>query len=264
MRVEFTDAALRYAELGWAVLPIAPGWKLPAIPKFEGGNGVYDATTDSALIRARGLKYPNANLGIACGEKSWIVVLDVDPRNGGDASIRALAAGGKTFPKSPRARTGNGGWHLVFQWVAGIGNSNGRLGRGVDVKSSGGYFIAAPSWTRSSKDGPGGLYRWEVSPFELAPPAMPGWMLEILRPRPPRHSFEDRLHAGSLEGPLRFAATATKGYRNNALHWAGHRANELVADGALSVSAARGRLYAARPRFRASGQGGAGDDRQRP
>ena len=46
------------------------------------------------------------------------MVLDIDPRNGGDASIRALAAKGHPFPKSPRQRTGNGGFHLIYRCQA--------------------------------------------------------------------------------------------------------------------------------------------------
>ena len=113
--VDFTAGALPYAEqLGWKVLLLAPGSKLPFVSKEDGGNGVHDATSDPDQIRAWGKLCPNGNIGIACGEASGIVVVDVDPRNGGDVSIRALAAKGHPFPQAPRQRTGNGGFHLAL------------------------------------------------------------------------------------------------------------------------------------------------------
>ena len=115
MKVDFTAGALPYAEkLGWPVLLLAPLQKEPFIPKRHGGNGVHDATRDADLIRAWGKLCPHGNIGLACGEASGMVVLDVDPRNGGDTTIRGLAVK-HSLPRGPRARTGNGGWHLLFR-----------------------------------------------------------------------------------------------------------------------------------------------------
>lgn len=41
-------------------------------------NGVKDATLDPSAIREWWSRWPQANIGIACGEKSGIFVLDVD------------------------------------------------------------------------------------------------------------------------------------------------------------------------------------------
>ena len=112
-------------------------------------------------------------------------MVDVDPRNGGDASLAALAAKGRVLPPGPRQRTGNGGWHYFFKADPRIGGSKGRLGRGIDVKSTGGYIVVAPSWIRQSDNGPGGPYTWEVSPFDVAVPRMPIWLTTMLCP-PPR------------------------------------------------------------------------------
>src|SRR5947207_9772348 len=135
MRVDFVGGALPYAELlGWKVVQLGPNWKLPFLPKRKGGNGVHDASSDPDQIRAWGRICPDGNIAIACGEASGIAVLDVDPRSGGDVSIRALAAKGHVFPKGPRARTGNKGWHLLFRHQAGVGGSKHKLGAGVEVK----------------------------------------------------------------------------------------------------------------------------------
>ena len=55
MNVHFTGGALPYAErLGWKVLLLAPGWKVPYFPKGSGGRGVHDATADVAQLREWG------------------------------------------------------------------------------------------------------------------------------------------------------------------------------------------------------------------
>src|SRR5262245_2869628 len=121
MKVDFTNGALPYVErLGWKVVLLQPRWKLPFIAKEDGGNGVWDASSDPEQIRAWGKLCPQGNIAIACGEASAIVALDIDPRNGGDVTIRTHAAKGHGFPRGPRARTGNGGWHLLFQHQPGI------------------------------------------------------------------------------------------------------------------------------------------------
>src|SRR5262245_40511049 len=113
MKVDFVSAALPYVErLHWKVVLLGPTWKLPFLATEAGGTGVRVAPADSYQIRAWGKLCPEGNVGIACGEASQIVVVDVNPRNAGDTAIRALAARGYSFPKGPRQRTGNGGWHL--------------------------------------------------------------------------------------------------------------------------------------------------------
>ena len=68
------DAALAYAARGWAVLPLRG--KLPAIAKAGGGRGVHDATTAEERIRVWWQRWPQATIGLACGEPSGLWVLD--------------------------------------------------------------------------------------------------------------------------------------------------------------------------------------------
>ena len=46
-------------------------------------HGVNDATTDHEQIDKWWTEHPDANIGIATGQASGILVLDIDPRNGG-------------------------------------------------------------------------------------------------------------------------------------------------------------------------------------
>ena len=149
--------------------------------------------------------------------------------------MREFAAKGNAFPKCSRARTGNGGFHLFFRWQAGIGNSAGKVGKGVDVKSTGGYVVAAPSWTGPSKQGPGGPYTWEVSPFEAPVPRLPIWLATKINPppRPQRIEFNGPV-SGDISGLVRFVTRASEGERNKSLYWAACRARGLIEQGLAS------------------------------
>ena len=57
-------------------------------PRLRGW--VEAATTDYATIRRWWTKTPEASIGIATGSRSGVIVLDVDPRNGGLRSIEEL------------------------------------------------------------------------------------------------------------------------------------------------------------------------------
>ena len=132
------SAALYYASLGWAVFPLVPRDKVPLLSAAKGGKGLHDATTDAAQITAWWTQYPSANVGIATGAASGLIVVDVD----GEAGETALALYGE-MPVTVESRTGKGR-HLLFQGTE-IRNSAGKLGPQLDVRGDGGYIVAAPS-----------------------------------------------------------------------------------------------------------------------
>src|ERR1700757_5358679 len=80
-RTKLLDAALGYAARGWAVFPTAPGAKRPLT-----AHGVKDATTDPVAILAWWSKWPDANVGIATGAASNLVVFDVDVKGDVDGT----------------------------------------------------------------------------------------------------------------------------------------------------------------------------------
>ena len=59
------EYALKYALLGWRVFPCVPREKRPLTK-----HGVHDATTDLAEIRKWWESSPDANIAVACGDKS--------------------------------------------------------------------------------------------------------------------------------------------------------------------------------------------------
>ncbi len=144
------EAALTYASWGWHVLPLVPNDKRPA-----SAHGVHDATTDLDKIRAWWAQNPNYNIGIAAGEKSGIVVFDIDPRNGGSESWDDFTTEHGGVPDGICQLTAGGGEHHIAQWRDGLKSCE--LRPGVDFLANGRYFVVAPSNVNDRE------YVWEES-----------------------------------------------------------------------------------------------------
>jgi hypothetical protein len=139
-------AALRYAEMGYRVFPCIPGTKHPITQ-----HGFHDAVTDAAQIERWWARHPRANVGIAA---EGLLVIDIDGADNpwpGDPEKAADLAGAGAVALTPR-----GGRHYLFRRPEGKGwkCSTGRLALGVDVRTDGGYIVAAPSKIEE------GSYRW--------------------------------------------------------------------------------------------------------
>ena len=111
--------ALGYAEMGLGVFPVAgiangacacwagrgcpsPG-KHPLTP-----HGFKDATTDPRRVTAWWRnRWPGANIGGV--PPAGVVVLDVDPRNGGESSLDRLQLAHGELPETLTCLTGGGG-----------------------------------------------------------------------------------------------------------------------------------------------------------
>jgi Bifunctional DNA primase/polymerase, N-terminal len=163
-------AVLAYACRGVPVFPCEPRGKAPLTY-----SGFWDATTDAGRIEAWWDRWPYANVGVPTGERSGLLVLDVDPRDGGPESLLALERINGPLPETAKARTGGGGVHVFFRYPAGetVRNSARRLGPGLDVRGVGGYVVVPPSRTQSA-------YQW----LARTPPADSTWLLECLRGQP--------------------------------------------------------------------------------
>ncbi|MEW5765889.1 MAG: bifunctional DNA primase/polymerase [Acidobacteriota bacterium] len=135
-----------------------------------------NATTSEGTIRSWWRRWPEANIGLVTGETSGLVVLDVDPRHGGDAALEALQREFGELPPTLRAQTGGGGLHLFFRHPGvRVPNSAGAMGSGLDIRGDGGYIVAPPSRHAS-----GGRYAWDPArhPRHLEPAPMPQWLLD--------------------------------------------------------------------------------------
>ncbi len=167
------EAALTYARMGLPVFPCAPGRKTPLTD-----NGFHDATTDEATIRKWWRTNPRANIGMPTGTASGTFVLDIDPRNGGEAGLNDLESRYAKLPDTTEGLTAGGGRHLFIRHPGNhVPCSQGELGPGVDVKGDGGYVVLSPSVHPN-----GNAYAWrdvraidEVSPVEC-----PAWLVKLV------------------------------------------------------------------------------------
>ena len=163
-------AALAYARRGVPVFPCEPSGKKPLTH-----DGFWDASVDPDVVGRWWSRWPAANVGVPTGERSGLLVLDVDPRDGGAASLTELEEAFGPLPRTTRARTGGGGEHVFFRYPGEAGgevrNSASWLGPGLDVRGEGGYVVVPPSRT-------GGEYRWtHRAPLVEAP----AWLLSRMR-----------------------------------------------------------------------------------
>lgn len=153
------DAALRWAERGWPVFPLAKNGKLPDIPnphknakgpdskpvKCDGqcgllGHGVKDATRDPEKIRRMFEGRPDANVG---GATTGRVVIDIDYQHDG---ARAESLPTTRVHLSGR---GNGNEHLIYLAGGAVGQTltQGKLAQGVDLKAGPNAYVVLPGST---------------------------------------------------------------------------------------------------------------------
>ena len=181
MPSEFLEAAVGYAKMGLAVVPLKPRGKRPI---FDNWPEV--GTSDVATVTRWWQQNPQANVGILTGPKSKLFVLDVDPKNGGDESFEALAYKFGT-PETWRQITGrhNGGFHLFFRYPNfRVGNAAG-IWPGIDIRGEGGQVVAPPSIHPDT----GQRYEWdgleEIKWSELHD--APDWILDALQAKSTGH-----------------------------------------------------------------------------
>lgn len=158
----------KYAELGWHLFPChsivngicscgdedcdSPG-KHPRTY-----NGVKGATNNADQLRSWWTQYPNCNWGLACGQISGVIAIDIDHRKGGfdsfDEYEQHRVAGGD-FGKTLIAKTGGGGRHIFVKAPDFSVRNRVNWLPGVDIRADGGYVILPPGTHIS-----GGTYEW--------------------------------------------------------------------------------------------------------
>lgn len=170
--------SLELAQIRFYVSPLSPNSKIP----LKGTNGCKDATRDETIIKQWIDLYPNANIGIATGKSQGYFVLDVDVGEGkfGEDSLAELQAQHGKLPDTVEAITQSGGRHLYFNYPQDveIPCSAGKIGANLDIRSDGGYCVAAPSTID------GKTYEWESSsdPTEGVEIAeAPQWLINLVK-----------------------------------------------------------------------------------
>lgn len=135
------------------------------------------ATTDRDQLRRWAKQWPRANWGIATGTASGVVVLDVDPRHGGDETLVAHEAEHGDL-STWAVLTGGGGRHLYFRHPGfPVNNSAGVVGPGLDIRGDGGFVIAPGSRHISGR-----AYAISVDhhPDDVPLAEIPAWILAAI------------------------------------------------------------------------------------
>lgn len=240
------DRALWYAATpGWAVFPITPRGKVPLTSR-----GFQDASKDAATIAEWWRRWPEANIGVACGSVSGIFVVDLDGEEGIGSWMDLANEHADDCPRTLTSATGGGGLHLIFSASEQTRNSASKIGPKVDTRGDGGYIVAPPSIHPS-----GEAYRWARL---LVPAPCPTWILDALRPKPePVYAPASRAPRGldpttaygraAMRNILERMTATAEGGRNDALNAAAFSVGQLVAGNELGEEYAREELtHAAR------------------
>jgi hypothetical protein len=248
-------AAQAYAALGYPVVPMhtaRPGGRCSCPDQACPDPGKHPrlrdwqrlAAVDPAVAGEWWRRWPDANLALATGRR--FDVLDLDGEQGEEALRAVLSIAPPKHP-GPVARTGGGGWHLLYA-PSGLGNRVGLL-RGVDWRGQRGLIVAPPSQHAS-----GGRYAW-ARLLTAALPEVPAELRRLLAPPPaPRTTLPPTPtsagHAGgygraALARERAAVAAAPPGRRNATLNRAAFNLGQLVAGGLLDVDEVRAVLLAA-------------------
>jgi hypothetical protein len=217
--MSLVNSALAYIELGYSVIPIKPTSKIPAVQSWKQyQNPDTKLTEDQA--REIWAKHPDYNIAIIGGKASGgLLVIDVDPTPDGKENP---FPGKREIPNCPTAVTGRGGRHYYFKMPPGIivpnSNTGKELGPGIDIKSEGGYCVAAPSVHES-----GNVYYW-CTDHELNKPCAelpepPSWIIEAITgvkqhasDTQPRTPIETLLEEGASHPGRNVALTRVVGW----------------------------------------------------
>lgn len=213
--------ALSLAAARTPVFPCRPENKRPCT-----SNGFKAASVFPHVLQRWWSDWPTALVGMPTGERTGVWVLDMDAHKG------AAESDLPPLPATRTVRTRSGGRHFYFRHV-GLGCSPGRLPPGWDVRSTGGYALAAGN--------PG-----YVLEHDLPPADAPEWLLALIRPKPyiPRPSApyrpggHDHYVDAALRSELAALSGAAAGGRGTLLNRTSFTLGTFVGAGALDRSEA--------------------------
>jgi hypothetical protein len=217
-------------------------------------NGFKAATTDLKKISNWISAFPNCNLGVYL-KGSGLVVIDVDPRNGGEEAFDEFSRHLESVvPQTVMAITGEQehmgrttrGTHMYYQVEpeAILEINFGKDVPGVDVKHNG--YVLLPG----SKHFSGRTYQWSPghSPWEIEIAQLPKQLRQYLTKQSSVAST-DGLSLGDLEGfegetttygasalaeEVEAVSKAREGHRNTQLFNSGLKIGSLIAGGHIS------------------------------
>jgi hypothetical protein len=208
------EHALRLADMGFWVFRLKPRGKTPLYNNWQA-----EATRDKNEIIGYWTNEPHANIGIFCsrfGDFMALIAVDEDNKDGRDGAgtMCQLEFDGQEFPTTYIQTTPTGGRHHVYIAKRSVNQGNANvLGRGVDLRSRGGYIVGSGSFVDGKTYTDNGLDIVEV----------PGWLFD-LRDAPEAPKIDTQQHSGKINAEAAdkramryleaYAPTAEDGERN--------------------------------------------------
>lgn len=203
------DVILALARHQMRMLPL--DGKVPQLKDFPNNS-----SSDFDTLRSWFLNTA-ANVGIATGPTSGIIVVDVDAKSGGLENLTKAQEEFGALPRGPRVHTPGGGDHYYFLYPHGNGivpNAVALAGySGIDVRADRAQVVAPPSV------GPNGIaYRFAdgLSLDDIALPVLPDrWLQVILNkrktPSPARSDASGTIAEGTRNATLFGRACSLRG-----------------------------------------------------
>lgn len=152
------DYALRYAELGWSIVPVPPRSKIPYV-KWKAHQKIRPT---HGQIQDWWNEHPKANVGLITGSLSGVIVMDFDSSEAVDQYQATIGE----IPQSITSKTGrDGGGTHVFLKHPGfyVKSQHSKTIDKFDVKGDAGIIILPPSLHKS-----GVKYEWgDIDPTEM-------------------------------------------------------------------------------------------------
>lgn len=182
--------ALTYARRGLAVFPVNPRTKAPLTD-----NGMHDASSDPNTITQWWKQHPTALIGCRIPENR--IILDIDPRHGGDQTWRLLenSYGPITIGRQHRSGRNDNGFHAwakrpegtlnirkLTEWARrnGVGEQAGKNSwtSGIDLLHHGHRYTILPP---SPHPATGLPYAWVT---EGEPQDLPPFIIDLITAEP--------------------------------------------------------------------------------
>jgi hypothetical protein len=208
-------------------------------------HGHLAATCDPVRLRLMAQHAPCGLVAIRTGAASGLVVVDIDPRSGGDESLGGLVRSG-LLPPTARVVTGANGQHLYYRHPGQHIPSRPLPGwRGVDIKGDGGYVVAPPS-THPRTGRPYFRVDDGRTPVEMTSPLVSALTVSSAVPVADLPRTDAIRDAQALLGRLLTTiANAPEGSRRTTLYGASRGVARIVATGKVRLADAVALLHEA-------------------
>jgi len=193
-------AAKNYVSQGWHIFPV-DGEKRPKTPR-----GFKDSSLNPLIVS------DHDGIGIATGQVSGLVVVDLDEKNGkhGIQAFKDLMQGHPEIV-TRTVKTPTGGAHLYFKHSGPLKTRIDHPAPGIDFKADGGYIVAPPTVLKN-----GDFY---TTVKDVEPTDLPDWLKEIMTaPGREEQSVPAAPGQARIKEPYKAPDTIPAGRRNDSLY----------------------------------------------